>query len=56
MSEENNDDTVALYAIELTKELMGDLVTFLKEKENTDDYLLIKKVLVALENAKKKGD
>lgn len=56
VSEKSDDDTVALYAIELTKELMGDLVTFLKEKENTDDYLLIKKVLVALENAKKKGD
>jgi hypothetical protein len=35
---------------------MEELVDFLKEKENSDDYFLIKKVLLALKNAKKLGE
>jgi len=44
-----------VYSIELNSVLMEELVDFLKEKENSDDFLLIRKVLLALENAKEKG-
>ncbi len=46
-----------VYSVELNSVLMEELVDFLKEKEkeNSDDFLLIRKVLLALENAKEKG-
>ena len=45
-----------VYSVELDGVLKEELVDFLKEKENSDDFLLIKKVLLALENAKEKGE
>jgi ParB/RepB/Spo0J family partition protein len=45
-----------VYSVELTGVLKEELVDFLKEKENSDDYLLIKKVLLALQNAKLMGE
>lgn len=45
-----------VYSVELDGVLKEELVDFLKEKENSDDFLLIRKVLLALENAKEKGE
>ena len=51
-----NEAIERVYSVELTGILKEGLVHFLKEKEDSDDFLLIKKVLVALENAKEKGE
>ena len=44
------------FSVEFSGELIDELVDFLKEKENGDDYLLIKKVLLAFKNAKQTGE
>ena len=51
-----NETIERVYSVELNGGLMEELVDFLKEKENSDDYFLIKKVLLALKNAKKLGE
>ena len=51
-----NEAIERVYSVELDGVLKEELVDFLKEKENSDDFLLIKKVLLALENAKEKGE
>lgn len=52
----NDNPMKGAFSVEFSGELIGELVDFLKEKENSDDYLLIKKVLLALENAKQTGE
>ena len=51
-----NEAIERVYSVELDGVLKEELVDFLKEKENSDDFLLIKKVLLALENAKEEGE
>ena len=51
-----NEAIERVYSVELDGVLKEELVDFLKEKENSDDFLLIRKVLLALENAKEKGE
>ena len=52
----SEDAMKGAYSVEFSGELIDELVDFLKEKENSDDYLLIKKVLLALKNAKQTGE
>ena len=49
-----NEAIERVYSVELDGVLKEELVDFLKEKENSDDFLLIRKVLLALQNAKEK--